>query len=155
VVNHAMVGRSGPRFEMAVERGKVREFARATQSASPDYLDVADPAIPPTFLATVAFWSPPEAADLYRDIDIDLPRLLHGEQEFLFTGGPPRAGTTLHAQTVVEEIYEKEGKRGGAMTFVVTRTDFTDDDGVVVAQSRSTAIETGRAPTPPTPPQGD
>jgi hypothetical protein len=33
------------------------------------------------------------------------------------------------------------------MTFVVTRTDFTDDDGVVVAQDRATAIETGRAPS--------
>jgi hypothetical protein len=41
------------------------------------------------------------------------------------------------------------------MTFVVMRTDFTDDNGVVVAQSRSTAIETGRPPTPPAPPQGD
>jgi hypothetical protein len=155
VVDKAMVGRSGPQFEMVVERGKIREFARATQSASPDYLDVADPVIPPTFLTTVVFWQPPGAADLYRDIDIDLRRLLHGEQEFIFTGAPPRAGSRLHAQTVVEEIYEKEGKRGGAMTFVVMRTDFTDDAGVVVAQSRSTAIETGRTPAPPAPPQGD
>ena len=146
MVNKAMVGRSGPRFEMAVERGKIREFARATGSSSPEYLEGPDPVVPPTFLTSVVFWQPAEAADLYRAIDIDLARLLHGEQEFIFTGAPPRAGTTLHARTVVEEIYEKEGKRGGVMTFVVMRTDFTDDGGAVVAQSRSTAIETGRPP---------
>ena len=146
MVNKATVGRTGPRFEMGVERGKIREFARATGSSSPEYVDVTDPVIPPTFLTSVVFWQPPEAADLYRAIDIDLARLLHGEQEFVFTGVPPRAGTTLHAQTVVEEIYEKEGKRGGVMTFVVMRTDFTDDNGDIVAQARSTAIETGRPP---------
>jgi N-terminal half of MaoC dehydratase len=147
VVNKEMVGRQGPRFEMHVERGKIREFARATGSSSPEYLDAPDAVVPPTFLTTVVFWQPPEAADLYRAVDIDLRRLLHGEQEFLFTGAPPSAGTVLHAETVVEEIYEKEGRRGGVMTFVVMRTDFTDANGTIVAQSRSTAIETGRPPT--------
>ncbi len=146
MVNKNTVGKSGPRFEMVIERGKIREFARATGSASPEYLDVPDPVIPPTFLATVNFWQPPEAADLYRSVDIDPRRLLHGEQEFLFTGAPPRAATVLHARSVVEEIYEKEGKRGGVMTFVVIRTDFTNVEGVVVAQARSTAIETARPP---------
>ena len=146
MVNKDTVGKTGPRFEMVIERGKIREFARATGSASPEYLDVPDPVIPPTFLATVNFWQPPEAADLYRSVDIDPRRLLHGEQEFLFTGAPPRAGSVLHAETVVEEIYEKEGRRGGVMTFVVMRTDFTDANGTIVAQSRSTAIETGRPP---------
>ena len=143
MVNKDMVGRQGPKFDMVVERGKVREFARATGSDNAEYLDDPEAVSPPTFLATVAFWQPPEAGDLYRQLDIDLRRLLHGEQEFVFLREPPRAGTVLHAQTVVEEIYEKEGKRGGVMTFVVMRTDFTDDDGAVVAQSRSTAIETG------------
>jgi hypothetical protein len=32
------------------------------------------------------------------------------------------------------------------MTFAVLRSDFTDDDGVVVAQARTILIETGRAP---------
>ena len=143
MVNKDMVGRTGPKFDMVVERGKIREFARATGSASPAYLDDPSPVSPPTFLTTVAFWQPPEANDLYRQLDIDLRRLLHGEQEFVFWREPPAAGTVLHCQTVVEEIYEKEGRRGGVMTFVVMRTDFTNDDGEVVAQSRSTAIETG------------
>ena len=146
MVNKDAVGRTGPRFDVVVERGKIREFARATGSMSPDYLEHADPVVPPTFLTTASFWQPPEEAGLYRALDIDPRRLLHGEQEFLFTIEPPRAGTVLHAQTTIEEIYDKEGRRGGIMTFAVLRSDFTDNDGVIIAQARTTLIETRRAP---------
>ncbi len=146
MANKDAVGKQGPPFDMAVERGKVREFARATKSDNADYLDDPTPPIPPTFLTTSSFWQPPEAGALWRELDIDLRRLLHGEQEYVFPKGPPRAGTKLTAHTRVESVFEKEGKRGGAMTFVVTVTDFTDESGELVAQARSTAIETGRAP---------
>ncbi|MDQ1438776.1 MAG: hypothetical protein QOK43_2405 [Acidimicrobiaceae bacterium] len=146
MANKQAVGMQGPAFDMAVERGKVREFARATKSEHADYLDDPQPPIPPTFLTTSTFWQPPEAAALWRELDIDVRRLLHGEQEYVFPKGPPRAGATLTAKTRVESVFEKEGKRGGTMTFVVTVTDFTDERGDVVAQARSTAIETGRPP---------
>lgn len=146
MANKDAVGKEGPAFEMAVERGKIREFARATKSESAEYFEGTTPPVPPTFLTTAQFWSPPEAGELWREIDIDLRRLLHGEQEYVFPNGPPRAGVTLSAQTRVEAVFEKEGKRGGAMTFVVTVTDFRSADGELVAQARSTAIETGRPP---------
>ncbi|MDQ1444324.1 MAG: hypothetical protein QOI20_788 [Acidimicrobiaceae bacterium] len=146
MANKQAVGMQGPAFDMAVERGKVREFARATKSEHADYLQDPQPPIPPTFLTTSTFWQPPEAAALWRELDIDVRRLLHGEQEYVFPTGPPRAGATLTAKTRVESVFEKEGKRGGTMTFVVTVTDFTDERGDVVAQARSTAIETGRPP---------
>ena len=60
---------------------------------------------------------------------MDLRRVLHGGQEYMFHGPPPRAGQELTVQTRVAEIYEKEGKRGGTMTFVVTVTEFRDEDG--------------------------
>jgi N-terminal half of MaoC dehydratase len=148
-VNKDAVSRTGPRFEVVIERGKIREFARATGSESPGYLADPEPVIPPTFLTVSSFWQPPEQAEVYEDLDIDPRRLLHGEQEFVFTREPPRAGTVLHAQTTVEEIYDKEGRRGGVMTFAVLRSDFTDDDDVIVAQARTTLIETGRAPDAP------
>ena len=80
-------------------------------------------------------------------VGIDLKRLLHGGQEYVFHGVPPRAGTELTMQTRIDKIYEKEGKRGGTMTFVETVTEFRDPDGKLVAEARSTAIETGQAPT--------
>ena len=152
MANRDAVGLEGPAFPMTVERGKVREFARATQSSAPAYRDEPAPPVPPTFLMTMAFWSPPEAGDVWQRVGIDLRRLLHGEQEFRFPKGPPRAGARLSAKTRVESVAEKEGKRGGSMTFVVTVTEFRDESGEVVAESRSTAIETGRAPTPSAPP---
>jgi len=148
MVNKDAVGLEGPAFEMEVEKGKVREFARATQSRHPEYLEDPQPPIPPTFLTSVTFWQPPEANELFRKLDIDGRRLLHGEQEYVFFGATtPRAGAPLLARTHVEEIYEKEGKRGGTMTFVVTVTDFHSPEGDLVAQARSTAIETGKPPT--------
>lgn len=146
MANKDAVGRQGPAFEMTIERGKIREFARATGSANPRYTNDPDAPVPPTFLTTSTFWQPPDAASIWKDVDIDLRRLLHGGQDYVFFGPPPLAGTELTVQARIEEIYEKEGKRGGTMTFVVTVTDFTDASGRLVAQARSTAIETGRAP---------
>jgi hydroxyacyl-ACP dehydratase HTD2-like protein with hotdog domain len=80
-------------------------------------------------------------------VKLDLKRILHGGQEYVFHGPPPRAGQELTAQTRVEEIYEKEGKRGGTMTFVVTVQEFRDETGRLVAEARSTAIQTGKPAT--------
>jgi hypothetical protein len=146
MVDKTAIGATDEPFEMEVERGKIREFAMATKSDNPEYLEDAQPVSPPTFLMTGAFWNPP-GNSVRRKVKMDLRRLLHGGQEFVFHGPPPRAGTKLSAQTRVEEIYEKEGKRGGTMTFVVSVQEFRDEDGNVVAESRATAIETGRAPT--------
>ena len=40
----------------------------------------------------------------------------------------------------------EEGKRGGTMTFVEVVTEYRDMAGTVVAESRSTVIETSQAP---------
>lgn len=143
MVDKSAIGATDEPFQMVVERGKVREFARATMSQHPAYLEDPHPVIPPTFLTTVTFWSPP-GQSVFSKVKMDLRRLLHGGQEYRFHGPPPRAGTKLTVQTRVEDIYEKEGKRGGTMTFVVTVTEFRDESGTLVAEARSTAIETGK-----------
>lgn len=43
-------------FVLPVERGKIREFALATGSRDPRFLDEPVPAIPPTFLMTAVYW---------------------------------------------------------------------------------------------------
>ena len=85
---------------------------------------------------------------MFAKVKLDLRRLLHGGQEYVFHGPPPDAGTELTVQTRVDKIYEKEGKRGGTMTFVVTVTEFRDADAArVVAEARTTTIETGKPAT--------
>jgi hypothetical protein len=146
MVDHSKVGLSDEPATMPIERGKIREFARACKSDNPAYVDARTPAAPPTFLTTVNFWMGGGASPL-QQLDIDLRRLLHGGQEYVFHGPPPHAGTELTFQTRVDKIYEKEGRRGGTMTFIETVTEFRDPKGALVAEARSTAIETGQAPT--------
>jgi hypothetical protein len=145
MVDQSKVGLTDEPATMPIERGKIREFARACKSDNPAYVDAAAPAAPPTFLTTVNFWMGRGRSPL-QQLDIDLRRLLHGGQEYVFHGPPPRAGTELTFQTRVDKIYEKEGRRGGTMTFIETVTEFRDPQGTLVAEARSTAIETGQAP---------
>ncbi|HZR13194.1 MAG TPA: MaoC family dehydratase N-terminal domain-containing protein [Acidimicrobiia bacterium] len=145
MANKEAIGATDQPFEMLVERGKIREFARATKSQNPAYLEDPEPVCEPTFLMTSAFWAPP-GRSVFAKVGLDLRRVLHGGQEFVFHGPPPRAGTKLTAQSRIEDIYEKEGKRGGTMTFVIAVQEFRDEHGTLVAESRSTTIETGRAP---------
>ena len=71
---------------------------------------------------------------------------MHGEQEFEYVR-PLRAGDVLTGQTRLKDYYEKEGKRGGVMRFAVFETEFRDEDGIVVAFSRGTSIETAKPAT--------
>jgi hypothetical protein len=133
------------RFELDVERGKIREFARATWSRNPAYLDGRAPVSPATFLMTTAFWGG-GITRVMDELGLDLTRLLHGGQEFTFHGPPPSAGTHLEAVMRVDADYAKEGRRGGRMRFVEVVTEYRDDAGTLVAEARNTLIETARPP---------
>ncbi len=146
MVDKSQVGLTDEPAQIPIERGKVREFARACKSDNPAYVDAPTPVAPPTFLTNTNFWMSAATSPLAK-LGIDLKRLLHGGQEYVFHGPPPAAGTELTFQTRVDKIYEKEGKRGGTMTFVETVTEFRDAKGTLVAEARSTAIETGQAPS--------
>ena len=146
MVDKSKVGLTDEPTEMPVERGKIREFAIACMTRNPEYVENKTPVVEPTFLTTANFWMS-ASTSLLAQVGMDLRRLLHGGQEYVFHGPPPRPGTELTMQTRVDKIYEKEGKRGGTMTFVETVTEFRDPDGKLVAEARSTAIETGQAPT--------
>lgn len=135
-------------YRLAVELGKVREFARATKAADPRYWSQARPFLPPTFLVTNAFWLQPGSWALDRvtadGAALDWARLLSGGSEFSFYGTPLRAGETLVATQRVDDVYAKQGQRGGAMTFIVFTTTFARPDGSVAATERHTTIQTGR-----------
>src|ERR1700749_59431 len=103
------VGSTGTEYEMVIERGKIGEFAAAAQSENPAYRG-PDAIIPPTFLMIRALWAPEGAAV---DVGFDRKRLLHGEQEFIFHGPPPRAGQVLKVSDKLVDRYSKPGKRGG------------------------------------------
>ena len=105
---------------MPVERGKVREYAAATAAARPAYLDDPKAPVPPTFLATVVFWTPIGAtlrsAEVLRvcaeaGVPADLGSLLSLEQEYVYHGPPPRAGETLRTGERLRDIRVKRDRK--------------------------------------------
>lgn len=149
MVNMAAVGREGSPFVVDFERGKIREFAEATKSDNPAYWAVDNPIVPPTFLTVQMFWQEWAGAQAnpWHEVELDQQRGMHAEQDFVFFGPPPRAGDRLVAKSRIERIYEKEGTRGGTMTFAEMITEFRDEHGRLIAEAWLTGVETDRNPT--------
>ncbi len=144
-VNKAIVGKEYPPFPVTVERGRIKDFARALGDLNPCYMDDAvgaaspwgDVIAPPTF--AVSFRG--EGADssaLLRDLGVDISRVLHGEQEFeIHRQLVP--GETYLCRTKILDIYEKTG-RSGPMAFVVRETAVTDRTGEIVMSTRQITV---------------
>ena len=145
-LNRAVIGKEYPPYPVTVERGKIKEFARAIGDLNPFYVDDrvgrasawGDVIAPPTFAVTFR----DETADtgaLLRDLGTDISRLLHGEQEFeIHRQLVP--GETYLCRTKVVDIYEKTGK-SGPMAFVVRETAVTDaSDEIVVTMRHITVV---------------
>lgn len=147
MVDKAALGAEGTPFRLDVERGKIIEFARAIRSDHPEHVTGDHPISPPTFLTTILFWDKlvPDS-NPWSKVAMNQKRGLHAEQEFIFHGPPPRAGTKLTCQSRIAEIYDKEGRRGGTLTFAVMVTEFRDETGKLVAEARMTGVETARPP---------
>jgi acyl dehydratase len=146
-LDRSYIGRVGEPVVMHVERGKIRELARAIKDDDPLYFDMdlatreaGGIMAPLTFLQTVMLWD--EGRGRPRP-PFDLKRTLHGEQEYEFLR-PIFAGDVLTAVSRIADLYEKPGKRGGVMSFCVTETEFTNQRGDLVARTRQVTIETGQ-----------
>ncbi len=141
MANHDAIGREGTPFVHDVERGKIREFARATGSTNTEYLESENPPMPATFLTTQFFWQTPDS-NPWKAVEFSPQRGLHAEQEYTFFGPPPQAGTRLTGTSKIANIYEKQGRQGGTMTFVEMITEYRDETGRVVAEAKMTGVET-------------
>jgi hypothetical protein len=126
-----------------VERGKIREFANAILEDNPAYLEDERPQAPLTFTMTTAFW-PREAGAPVPNLGLNYARVLHGEQEYEYLK-PVQAGDVLTGRSKISDVYEKEGKRGGTMTFVVFETQFTNQRSEVAVIARQVIVETSKA----------
>jgi acyl dehydratase len=144
-INRGVVGKEFPPYAVTVERGKIKEFARAIGDSNPLYLDDrvgaasewGDIIAPPTFPITFR----DEGADtnaLLRELGTDISRVLHGEQEFEIHR-PLQPGRTYLCRARVSNIYEKTGKTG-PMAFVVRETTVTDSDNEIVAVMRGVTV---------------
>jgi acyl dehydratase len=144
-INRGLIGKEYPPYAITVERGKIKEFAKAIGDDNPLYLDDhvgaaspwGDVIAPPTFAITLRDETADSAAFL-AELGTDISRLLHGEQEFeIFR--PLQPGQTYLCRPRVVDIYEKTG-RSGPMAFVVRETTITDGTDEIVATMRGVTI---------------
>ena len=144
-INTSVKGKEYPPYTVTVERGRIKDFARAIGDTNPFHLDDrigaasgwGDIVAPPTFPITFR----DETADtgvFLKDLGVDISRILHGEQEFELHR-PITPGETLLCRPKVVDIYEKSGK-SGPMAFVVRETSVTDKENELVATLRGVTV---------------
>jgi acyl dehydratase len=134
-----------------VEQEKVAEFAEAVGDNNPVFFDreaalergFPDCLAPPTFTVTQIFAVPREEREERLGSGLDYSRVLHGEQEFIYTR-LPFVGEVLNGEMRIAKDFVKEGKRGGSMRFVTYESRFTDANGEEVLRGYYTLIETAK-----------
>jgi len=144
-INRSLVGKEYPPWVVTVERGRIKDFARAIGDLNPFYLDDrvgaasewGDVIAPPTFAISFRDEQADSAAIL-RDLGVDISRVLHGEQAFeIHRQLVP--GATYLCRTKIVDIYDKTGK-SGPMAFVVRETAITDGTNEIVATMRHVTV---------------
>ena len=130
-------------YEVNVEAGRLRFFAKATGQTDPVYSDLAaakaagHPGIPvpPTFFMCLESESPRPAA-MRELLEIDFRYVLHGEQHFTYHR-MAYAGDVLRFQQRVSDIY---AKKGGALEFAERQTTVHNQRGELVAELRGVTV---------------
>jgi acyl dehydratase len=135
-VTEQISGQTGDAYRFPVDESKVLEFARAVREV---HADADAPVVPPTFPAFAA--SAYETLDVLSAAGLDLKRVLHGEQEYVYER-PLRPGDRLVCETTVTSDTTRQGRRGGRMRVLVLETAMRDEaTGSLVVTARATVIE--------------
>jgi acyl dehydratase len=137
-------GKTYPPFEYEVGREKIREYANAVGEDNPVYRDrdaakaagFRDVVAPPMFAVVYSTGSVAPGV-LDPELGINLARMLHGSQEFVW-GEPVCAGDTITTTTTLKDLYERAG-----MEFYVFESVSQNQDGQEVARGTWTNIVRG------------
>ena len=137
------IGHQLPPFQVEVEKGRLRFFAKATGQTDPVYVDesaardAGHPGlpVPPTFLFCLEMEAPNPAA-IRELLGMDYRSLLHGEQGFSYHA-MAYAGDTLTFRQRIDDIYDK---KNGALEFVVRKTRVSNQRDELVAELRCVTV---------------
>ena len=77
-------------------------------------------------------------------LGLNLLKILHAGQEYEYLG-EIKTGDTLTARGRISDVYEKEGKAGGTMLFIVSENTFTNQRGEDVLIARTILVQTSKA----------
>ena len=126
------IGRSYGPTKYVVGLEKVREYAAATKNDHPWHHDeeaaaeIGGVIAPPMFIVIPSF-QPVNDCVMDKELEINLAKLVHGEQQFTFHQ-PIKVGAQLFTTGTVESVRDK-----GPMYFVKVRTETEDQDCQPVA----------------------
>lgn len=143
MIDRKHIGYTPPPILWDVEKGRIAFFAKVVGLTDPIHTDDAAAnaagyrgiVAPPTFI----FGAPGDSGEtmqLIETLDIDLGKVLHGEQRFDYHA-PVCAGDKLRFQSKVSDIYDK---KDGALEFVVNDTRVTNQLGEHVADLHSVIV---------------
>jgi acyl dehydratase len=144
MVDQSAVGRSFAPVTARVEPGRLRYFVNTIGERNPIYRDAevartqgysAIPA-PPTYLFCLEMLDSDNPFEFLTELEINLTRILHGEQSFTYHA-PVVVGDTITFRSRVTGVTDK---KGGAMTMVVLVTEVTNQHGVRVAETARTVV---------------
>lgn len=144
MVDQSAVGHRFTPVTAHVEPGRLRYFFETLGEGNSVYRDVAGAKaagyngipIPPTYLFCLEMLDNENPFEFLTALDIDLGKVLHGEQSFTYHA-PVVIGDALTFQSSVASVADK---KGGAMTLIVVETAITNQDGVHVADTARTIV---------------
>ena len=137
MVDQSAVGRTFSPVVARVEPGRLRYFFDTIGERNPIYRDAtaakaagyADIPIPPTYLFCLEMMDAENPFESLEALNIDLARVLHGEQRFTYHS-PVTVGDELTFESRVTDVADK---KGGALTIINVATRVTDQHGRHVA----------------------
>lgn len=129
------VGRSLSPVTARAEPGRLRFFLD-TMGETNGMLRGPGAALPPTYLFCLEMLDAADPLGYLAELDIDVARLLHGEQGFTYHA-PVSEGDCLTFRPCLASVADK---KGGALTVVVIETAVTNQHGVHVADLSRTLV---------------
>jgi acyl dehydratase len=136
--------------QIDVERGKIREFARATSAADPVHTDptFAQAAGHEDVLATathvVVTGHQRDQHAFVTALGLDIARIVVGSVSWEYAR-PLLAGDVLTATRTVVDDESKPGRAGGVNRLVTLETVYVDTSGRVAVRQREVLVERGAA----------
>lgn len=143
MLDRSHIGHEFDAFDVEVEKGRIKFFAKSIGETSPIYTDESAakdagyktiPA-PPTF-PFVLEMEGPELLPILKLLKMDIGRILHGSQKFEYPG-LVYAGDTITIQSKIVDMFDK---KGGALEFVITENSFTNQNSELVAKATNTIV---------------
>jgi acyl dehydratase len=133
-----------------VERGKIREFVRATAVTDPVHTDPAAAtaagfsSLPATATHVVVTGHQRDQQAFVDALGLDITRVVVGSVSWTFER-PLVAGDRLAARRTVVEDRTKRTRTGATNRLVTLETAFVTTDGDVAARQREVLVERGRS----------